>query len=37
MKTLLIVIACLLLAALGAWDSTRCRHRRGGKLPEDIQ
>lgn len=37
METAIIVVLCLIVAAIGAWDSTRCRHRRPGKLPEDIQ
>lgn len=36
METLFFVVLCIAIAAFGAWDSTRCRHRRG-KLPEDIQ
>lgn len=33
----IIVILGLLLAVCGASLTTRCRHRRPGKLPEDIQ
>lgn len=32
-----VVILGLVLAVGGASLTTRCRHRRTGKLPEDIQ
>jgi hypothetical protein len=37
MDTVLFVLLCIAIAAFGAWDSTRCRHHRRDKLPEDIQ
>lgn len=32
-----VVILGLVIAVCGAGLTTRCRHRRPGKLPEDIQ
>lgn len=37
METVIVVLLCLGVAVLGAWESARCRHGRRGKLPEDIQ
>lgn len=37
MDTALFVLFCLVIAVLGAWDMTKLKHHKSGKLPEDIQ
>lgn len=36
-EQIFVLIIGLVLAVCGASLTTRCRHRRPGKLPEDIQ
>lgn len=37
MGSAVIFLLCIGFAALGAWHSAKCKHRKIGKLPEDIQ
>lgn len=37
METLILIICCLAIAIIGAWEVSKARHQIGGKLPEDIQ
>lgn len=37
METVLIVVFCLGVAAVGAWECAKHRPHRPGRLPEDIQ
>jgi len=37
MENVFLFLLFIALATLGAWHSAKCKHRRTGKLPEDIQ
>lgn len=37
MNQSLLILIGLVIALVGASFTTRCKHRKAGKLPEDIQ